>query len=1039
MINTPMSAGRDEYLIVVQYVNVNKRSPEFAMRHGSVVKLLRLEFTSLDMLLHQEALIELLRFSTYIQDRMNSLEGARRKEVERPRPIRLTSIQEETSGFFKEQLQKQRSRPSGRRKRQAVECIDLKVNAKIGSINLKISSAARDITALYIEGISASFLSKSSYSQVNADLASISVKDLNPASIYRDIVAVESAESLQIQTVMYNIEQWEMDRNNMSVKVTMGCYRIVFLNAFVTSIMNFLNNFQTAQKAIKDASAAAAEAAKTNIKDVQESASRIELSVRIKAPVVYVPMNSRNEHSLMLDMGNLMIRNVFKKLEVTNEETGECPMVDEMKIELQNLKLSRVRLNVEKFTSENEVLLLEPVTFTLLMKRNLSTAWFTVIPDIDMSGRLNKINLLLSKEDYATILKVLEQNLGERFEDSKRVLALPSTAKSEAGDEALRVQSAYKYEIDASREVPSQVGAQERHAHTAIKFEFVMDSLVISLFTGGSKLLQSQTSPLHLPEHGLARFSLAHFAVKGRVFADGLLATSILLMNCTLDDTRQSREGSLVRIMERIGSAPLNEDHFDERTKYSARSMLDVTVRQSPNDTFADVRVFSFSIIVSLDYLMKIKDFFDVDTATPKTAASKSESVVLRKKPMQQQSVASSPKMMTVNLHVEKPDIILLEDMDDINSNCIVLNTELLLKIRIMGEHQVIAGSIKDLSLLTGIYNPAKRADWLYQVLRPCSISVAGSTPEGKGLHLEVCCTDVHISVSPGVIEILNKVIHMVTRKEEENKEIVKPEPNYEGLWIVTPFDENNYWFLKTEVAMEALEEFTYPEDEIAVAAAAAAAYKPELAIVSAPTILFTLEAGVGNKTLPMLLLHVGFQSNVNDWSTKSMSVDCAMSVIMSYYNSRLALWEPLIEPIESFDNGKRVSTPWELKTKIQFNDITLDSRGASALSPISESEPEELHQSTKMSIDFTSSDNLEITVTKTCLDVLKQLGHSFSSAMEASGKGPTRKVAPYVLKNETGLAIILDLEHSLFKVLTRRQSLSLYLFIYYLLNTTIL
>ena len=68
-----------------------------------------------------------------------------------------SSIQEETSGFLKEQLQKQRLRP-GWRKKQNVECIDLKVNAKIGSINLKISSATRDITAFYIEGISASFL-----------------------------------------------------------------------------------------------------------------------------------------------------------------------------------------------------------------------------------------------------------------------------------------------------------------------------------------------------------------------------------------------------------------------------------------------------------------------------------------------------------------------------------------------------------------------------------------------------------------------------------------------------------------------------------------------------------------------------------------------------------------------------------------------------------------------------------------------------------------------------------------------------------------
>lgn len=74
---------------------------------------------------------------------------------------------------------------------------------------------------------------------------------------------------------------------------------------------------------------------------------------------------------------------------------------------------------MEKFAVESEILLLEPLTFTLLIKRNLSTAWFTSIPDIEMSGRLNKINILISKEDYATALKVLEENLGEMAEDIK--------------------------------------------------------------------------------------------------------------------------------------------------------------------------------------------------------------------------------------------------------------------------------------------------------------------------------------------------------------------------------------------------------------------------------------------------------------------------------------------------------------------------------------------------------------------------------------------------------------------------------------------
>ncbi|XP_076294775.1 vacuolar protein sorting 13C isoform X2 [Lasioglossum baleicum] len=1019
MVNTPMTSGKHEYLITMQYINVNKRSPDFTTRHGSVIKLLKLEFTTLDVLLHQEGLINLLQFATYMQDQMNAIT---KTTMDTERPIRprvshLASIQEETSTFFKEQLYKQKLRStSSRRKRTMIEHIDLKIQTKVGTIRMKIASESKDIAVFDVDGITAGFIMKASYSQANVNLSSMSILDLNAASIYRDIVSVtESTESLQVQVIMYNIDPSEIDKNNMSITVVMGCYRIVFLNMFVTSLMSFLNNFQAAQQAIKDASAAAAEAAKTNIKDVQESETRIGLAVKIKAPVIYVPMHSKSNRCLSLDMGNLTVCNVFKKLEVTNE-AGDCPIVTEMKVELQNLKLSRVKLNMDQFTVENEILLLEPVSFTLLIKRNLSTSWFTSIPDIDMSGRLNKINLRISKEDYVTTLKVLEENLGEKVEETKSIQSVTQ------GDKKLEVEVEH-HQIDKVERITAGVESadlqEQTQVHTSIKFEFVMDSLVISLFTGGSKMLRSESSLLHLPENGLATFCLTHFALKGRIFADGLIATSILLMNCTLDDTRQSRHGFLTRIMGRTTAVPTISE--GETEPKMARSMLDVTFRQSLNDTFVDVRVFSFSIIVSIDYLMKVKDFFTIEEAsTSKTTSQAVSKNYTETVPRKRQTPAPpNKKMFTINLHVEKPDIILLEDMDDINSNCVILNTELILKVRLMGEHQVITGSIKDLSILAGVYNPAKRNDWIYEVLRPCSISVAGSTPEGKGLHIDVCCTDIHVSVSPGVIEILNKVVHTVTKtevKDEEEDHVA--EPNYEGLWIITPFEESDFWFLKTEIAVEALEDFVYSGDEVV------AAYKPEMAIISAPTILFTLEAGVGNKTLPMLLLHIGFQSNINDWSSKSMNVEATMSLIMAYYNSRLALWEPLIEPVEGIKNGKRVSTPWELKTKVQFNEVAIDSRGASVASPTSENEQDEWHQTAKMSIDIESSENLEITVTKTCLDVLKQLGNAFSSAITAGEKGAAKSVAPYVLKNETGLAMVLDLESSHFKVFDDRSKM---------------
>lgn len=65
------------------------------------------------------------------------------------------------------------------------------------------------------------------------------------------------------------------------------------------------------------------------------------------------------------------------------------------------------------------------------------------------------------------------------------------------------------------------------------------------------------------------------------------MATSILLMNCTLDDIRQNRQGSLTRIMERTTAVPSMDDI--EKESKPVRSMLDMTIRQSSNDMFGEL------------------------------------------------------------------------------------------------------------------------------------------------------------------------------------------------------------------------------------------------------------------------------------------------------------------------------------------------------------------------------------------------------------------------------------------------------------------
>lgn len=79
---------------------------------------------------------------------------------------------------------------------------------------------------------------------------------------------------------------------------------------------------------------------------------------------------------------------------------------------------------------------------------------------------------------------------------------------------------------------------------------------------------------------------------------------------------------------------------------------------------------------------MKIKDFFNSETMSSPSQLTTMQSSqkfdqAVQKRKIAQPPPAANDTMMTINLHIEKPDIILLEDMDDINSNCIVLNVSL--------------------------------------------------------------------------------------------------------------------------------------------------------------------------------------------------------------------------------------------------------------------------------------------------------------------------------------------------------------------------
>jgi len=61
------------------------------------------------------------------------------------------------------------------------------------------------------------------------------------------------------------------------------------------------------------------------------------------------------------------------------------------------------------------------------------------------------------------------------------------------------------------------------------------------------------------------------------------------------------------------------------------------------------------------------------------------------------------------------------------------------------------------------------------------------------------------------------------------------------------------------------------------------------------------------------------------------------------------------------------------------------------------------------------SKETLEITLSKTCLGLLSELGEAFSQAIDEKGLTKPDVVAPYVVENDTGVDITLNLRHGIF------------------------
>ncbi|VDI65829.1 vacuolar protein sorting-associated protein 13A/C, partial [Mytilus galloprovincialis] len=816
---------------------------------------------------------------------------------------------------------------------------------------------------------------------VTATLTAISIMDPCHGTLYPKIMDIEEGgKILTTKLVIYDDatkgDNYAVLTNvDTSVEVDIGCIRLVFLNKFVGDILGFLNKFLDGmQEQLNKAKELAAEYSKDVAQKLQERAPRVSLNVKMKAPVIIVPQNSKSKNALVADFGSLSVQNSFSK---AGESENKIPFVlDKMVVELTSLKMSRAVIG-KKLAIENESLILEPVTITVSITRNLSAALFTEVPAIDITGVMKSVSAKLSQKDFSQIMTTLNENLTEGQ------VQIPHSTEVALGELTDK-------EVMESHVIPPPLSRQPSEELTCkLKFNFEIESLSATLYIGKEDLMAQRSD-----KAALGKVELQVIAVSGKQMSDESMEVKVILKDTVLDDSRQHKVNGInspdiiTRMIQRSKSR-LSEE--------GSSNMIDVSFKQDcSKDSNVDVRVNSLYICVCLDYLMSLGDFFT--KGMPQT--DRGEVVKQETKPSKTQKKVKEDlppppsNCMDIVVKIEKPEIILIEDQLNPNCNCLVLDMEVIFKMKIHPESQDMSANVRDLQIFSCVFS--KRRSVQAQILNPCEISFYSKTPYGKGAHMDIATSDLILNISPATIKTMSGISAALAAKpgsEDETSKYTVPV----DLWEVKKLHETDFWFLKTgeevelepeEILDELIEEETRAEQLIA----------------KIPTMVIKIEGGVGKRTVPLLIVEASFSGEVKDWSSK-LNVESTLKLEVAYYNEKLSVWEPLLEPVVEDGKMKR----WELGLEVMMNDD---------LPPPPDEDGDSVDivlPPPKMTVTVFSHEEIQLTMSKTCLEVLQNLGKSFGDAymlVEPSEKAG-EIISPFCVQNQTGLEIVMKLDNS--------------------------
>ncbi|KAK9971624.1 hypothetical protein ABG768_024979 [Culter alburnus] len=946
IISSSAESGAD--LFEVKYFKADRNGPNFASVYQNTEQKMNVVFSSLDLMLHTEALLSTMDFLSAALS-TSSLPSPER-ESKKSDDMRTTSAKSTAL-----------SSPSDG------DIIDLMVNMQLGAFNVLVCDQKCNMADIKIQGLDGFLKMQGTQTHMSTRLRDFIIINVDPKTIHKKAISIVGDEVFSFSMSLTpkateGAGYTDTSKVDGKVKLNVGCIQVVYLHKFVMSLLNFSNNFQAAKEALSAATAQAAEKAASSVRDFAQKSFRLAMNIRLKAPLIIIPQSSTSHNAVEADLGLITVGNSFSLLPVEG-----CPLpavIDNMDIELTQLKLSRI--SMEQDSNQPCSKLLEPANLVLSVKRNLAASWYQKMAAIEVDGDLKPMKVALCQDDLTVLLRILMENIGEASSlQSDTLIGSEAALKQESV--LVRARTATGSEILVEKLPESKL--METELLETVKFSFNVESLGLTLYSNDP----IQPS-LHQEQLCLGEFMLCKMKTSGKMFSNGNMEVSTILTTCTLDDRR-------------IGIQRVTSRMLGRRDEETTEPMIDVKYSQSVDERSVVAVLQKLYLCASVEFLLAVADFFvqALPTSSPTRQDNPNQ---LPLKYVSEPKIHCEPKAAPaprtkLRAVVVDPEVVFVANLMKADAPALVASFQCDFNLLSEEAGQVMKAQVKSLKVLACPFIRAEGDKAVTTVLRPCSVELETKMPANAPLTGSITVEEVIVKISPIILNtVITITAAMAPKPKEEPSQQTSDDLN--SLWSLIKVANANYWFLGVDMASEVTESFKDVDSS----------KDGESFRMSVKVVQVTLESGLGHRTVPLLLAESSFTGTAQNWSSL-LSVSADMTLEVNYFNETHAVWEPLLERVNS---GKQ---RWKLQLNMKNNPVR-DKSPVPGEDFIMLPEP-------RTAITICSKDTMNITVSKCCLSVFNNLAKAFSESTASTFDRSLKEKSPFTIRNALGIPLIVQ------------------------------